>query len=368
MLKSKQPDYFLIAIIGLLLIIGLVFLNSASSVIGYKNFKDTFYYLKHQIIFGLIPGLFFFVFLYFFKIKYLKKISYLLFLLSFILIIAVFIPGIGMKYREAQRWLDLRFFSFQPIEFFKLCFIIFLASFFSQREKEINDFYKTFLPFLLFFIIIAIPIIFQPNISALIIIFLISLSIYFVAGGSLVYIFGLILLGGTSFLILIKIAPYRLSRILSFISPNVDPQGISYHLQQSLIAIGSGGVLGRGFGCSGQKYFYLPEVFGDSIFAIIAEEVGFIFTVLIVFLLFLLILRGLKIAKNSSDLFSKLAALGITSWLGFQTIINIGAMIGILPLTGVPLPLISYGSSALVANLAGLGILVNISKSTQTME
>lgn len=363
--RLKQPDYFLIFLIFFLLIIGLIFLNSASSVMGYKNFKDTFYYLKHQIIFGLLPGLLLFLIFYSLKIEFLKKISFLLFLLGVILILAVFVPGLGFRYQKAQRWLDFKFFSFQPIEFFKFFFILFLARFLSQRKNEINNFYRTFLPFILILIAVAIPIILQPNFSALIILFLISLSIYFIAGGSLVYIFSLLSLGLVSIFILIKIAPYRMARLLSFLFPHLEPQGLSYHLRQSLIAVGSGGIFGRGLGSSGQKYFYLPEAFSDSIFAIIAEEAGFIFTILIIFLFFNLILRAIKIASQASDSFSQLTAIGIASWFGFQTTINIGAMIGLLPLTGIPLPLISYGGSALAANLAALGVLLNISKENQ---
>jgi len=361
MSRIHQPDYSLIIIIFLLLIIGLFFLSSASSVIGYRNFKDSYYYLKHQIFYGLLPGLFLFFIFSFINYKFWQKISFFLIIFSIILLVAVFIPGLGIRY-QANRWLDLKIFSFQPVEVLKFSLILFLANFFAKREKKIKDFYSTFLPFIFLLGIISFLIINQPNFSAFFIVLLISLAIYFVAGARIVYffvIFGLLVVSSP---FLIKFFPYLEKRFLAFLSPALEPQGISYHLQQALIAIGSGGLFGLGLGRSGQKFFYLPEVFGDSIFAVIAEELGFILTTAIILLFFILIWRGLRIAKNAPDLSHQLAAIGIISWFGFQTIINISAMLGLVPTTGIPLPLISYGGSAMVMNLAALGILVNISK------
>jgi len=366
MTKDKyQPDYFLIILIGILLIVGLIFLNSASSVMGYNNFKDSFYYLKHQLLLGFLPGVFLFFIAYFVKTDDIKKSANILFVIVFILLLAVFIPGLGMGFGRAQRWLNFGFFSFQPIEIFKLFFIFFLARFFARRQDKINNFYVTILPFILIITLIAIPVLLQPNFSALMILILIGFGMFFLAGINPGYIISLIVVSSPVIFVLMRIKNYRLDRLLSFKSPENDPSGISYHIQQALIAIGSGGLFGLGLGYSGQKYFYLPESFGDSAFAIIAEETGFIFTTIIVSLFFLLIWRGLKIAKNSEDLFSRFVASGISLWFGFQVIINIGGMLRLLPITGIPLPLISYGGSAMVANLAALGVLVNISKSTQ---
>lgn len=360
------PDYFLITLIFLLLVIGLIFLTSASRVIGYKNFHDPDYYLKHQIFYGLLPGLIFFFIFSLIKYKFWQKISILLFIFSILLMILVFVPTLGIK-GQVKRWINLRFFSFQPIEFLKFSLIIFLANFFEKKKSEIKNFSSTFLPFFFILGIISLLIIKQPNFSGLMIVLLISLSLYFVAGANLIYLFiliGLFVLLSPLFLIFF---PYLRNRILTFLFPSFEPQGISYHLQQALIAIGSGGLFGLGLGRSGQKFFYLPEVFGDSIFAVIAEELGFILTSLLIVLFFLLIWRGFKIAKNAPDLFSQLVAIGITCWYGFQTFINIGSMLKLFPLTGVPLPLISYGGSALIANLAAFGVLVNISKYTKSV-
>ncbi|MCX7778881.1 MAG: putative lipid II flippase FtsW [Patescibacteria group bacterium] len=360
------PDYFLIVLIFILLIIGLIFLASASWVMGYKNFQDPDYYLKHQIFYGLLPGLLFFFIFALIRYQFWRKLSLLSLIFSIVLLLAVFIPGLGIK-GQAHRWLNLRVFSFQPIEVLKLSLILFLAYFFEKKEATIKNFSSTFLPFIFILGLISFLIIKQPNFSGLMIVLLISLSIYFVAGANLIYLFLVFCLLAIFSPLFLKFFPYLKNRLLTFISPGLEPQGISYHLQQALIAIGSGGLFGRGLGRSGQKFFYLPEVFGDSIFAVMAEELGFVLTSLVVVLFFLLIWRGLKIAKNAPDLFSRLVGVGIVSWFGFQTFINIGAMLKLLPLTGVPLPLISYGGSALIANLAAFGILVNISKKTQEL-
>lgn len=366
MTKDKhQPDYFLIILIILILIIGLIFLNSASSVMGYNNFKDPFYYLKHQLISGFLPGVILFLIGYRITIENLKRAANVLFLVGLVLVLAVFLPGIGADYGQAQRWLNFRFFSFQPIEIFKLVFIFFLARFFARRQDKINDFYITILPFLLIIILAAVPVFLQPNFSALMILILIGFGMFFLAGVNPIYIISLVVLSLPTIFFLLKSKAYRLARLLSFVSPGEDTGGISYHIQQALIAIGSGGLFGLGLGYSRQKFFYLPESFGDSAFAIMAEEAGFIFTTIIISLFFLLIWRGFKIAKNSEDQFSCLVAAGISFWFGFQIIINIGGMLNLLPITGIPLPLISYGGSAMIANLAALGILANISKQTK---
>ncbi len=365
MTKDKhQPDYFLLVLMGLILIIGLVFLNSASSVMGYKMFKNSFYYLWHQLLVGVLPGILLFILLYNLNLETIKKLSNITFLAGLALLVVVLLPSIGIKHGEAQRWINLGIFSFQPVEIFKLCLIIFLANFFSRREREMNNFWQTILPFLLIVVVSVVPIIFQKNFSAIIIVFAIALAIFWVVGGGWTTITGIFSLGLVSVILLIIQEPYRLKRIASFFSPNTDVQGVSYHVQQALIGVGSGGLFGLGPGYSRQKFFYLPESFGDSIFAIIAEEMGFIFTSLIIVLFFLLIWRTLKVAKNTGEPFSRLLAVGIAVWLGLQTIINMGGMLGILPITGVPLPLVSYGGSAMLANLAALGLLVNISKGT----
>lgn len=358
-----KPDYVLIGLIGVIIVFGLVMLSSASSVAAYEKFQDNYWYFKHQIIFGLLPGIA--AFLVMVKIDYRKwkKYAFPLLIISIILLLIVFIPGLGASYGRARNWINFFGMSMQPAEIVKLTFLLYLTAWLEKREKDkIKDFSSSFIPFVAVLGVIIFLMALQPDIGTMIVIVLISLAVYFSAGGSLIHLSWLSLLGGGFLFLLIKIAPYRAARLTTFLHPELDPQGIGYHINQALLAIGSGGLFGLGFGHSRQKFQYLPEVAGDSIFAVIAEELGFIFSVALVVLFIFLAVRGFKIAERAPDGFGRLVAVGITSWFIFQAFINIGAMINIFPLTGIPLPLVSYGGTAMAVGLAAMGILVNISK------
>jgi len=212
--------------------------------------------------------------------------------------------------------------------------------------------------------IIALLLILQPDIGTMSIIILTSLVVYYVGGANLVHMAGVGIAGFLSLLVLIKMSPYRAARLMTFLHPELDPQGIGYHINQAFLAIGSGGFWGRGFGLSRQKFQYLPEVAGDSIFAVIAEELGFMIAALVILAFLYLMYRGFKIAQNAPDSFSKILVVGIVSWIMIQAFVNIGAMVGLLPLTGVPLPFISYGGTSLFVLLGACGIVINISKKT----
>jgi cell division protein FtsW len=194
------------------------------------------------------------------------------------------------------------------------------------------------------------------------IIVVVALMIYFVAGASVKHLIGFGAASLAGLALLIKIAPYRAARFTVFLHPELDPQGIGYHINQALLAIGSGGLFGLGFGFSRQKHLYLPEVIGDSIFAVIAEELGFVVVSIILLVMFALVYRGYHIARNAPDQFAKLVVAGIMSWIGFQSFVNIAAMVGLLPITGLPLPFVSYGSSSLIVLFAAMGIITNISR------
>ncbi|MFH1838220.1 MAG: putative lipid II flippase FtsW [Candidatus Kuenenbacteria bacterium] len=363
--KSHQPDYILITTLAILVVFGLITLSSASTVISYQKFNDEYYFLKHQILFGLIPGL---IFLFLcLKINYnkWKKISLPLLIISIFLLIIVFIPNIGATYSKAHSWINIAGISFQPSELMKLVLILFLATWFEKKGKEIKKFSQSVIPFLFLLAIICFLIILQPDIGTMSIIVFIALAIFFVAGAN-PWHFLLIILSGLGLLgLLIKIAPYRLARLSVFLNPGLDPLGIGYHINQAFLAIGSGGIFGLGLGHSQQKFQYLPEVIGDSIFAIIAEELGFIISTGLIILFLILIFRGFKIAQNAPNEFAKFTAIGIVSWFGFQIFINMAAMVGLVPITGIPLPFISYGGTALAISLATTGILINISKYTK---
>jgi cell division protein FtsW len=365
-MHSKNVDKTLLSVVLILLAFGLVMIASAGVIYSETRFADAYYFFKHQLFFGVIPGL---LVLYIFsKVDYhfWRKISVLFFFISVIFLILVFVPGIGSRIYGASRWIQLGPFSFQPSEMVKLSIIIYLAAWLESRgTQRIKDVFEGFLPFLGIMGLIGFLIMKQPDTGTLGIIVLTSISIFFVSGASLKHIISLGSLGILVLWVLVKIEPYRFDRILTFINPGADPQGIGYQINQALLAIGSGGLLGVGLGHSRQKFNYLPEPVGDSIFAITGEELGIIGTAAMVILFVLLALRGIKIARNSPDVFGKLLATGITMWIVLQAFINISANIALVPLTGVPLPFVSYGGTSLVFLMAAIGILLNISKHTK---
>lgn len=360
--KQPSPDMVFFGLGVLLIIIGLIVLTSASSVIGLEDRGDSYYFLKQQAIQGLPLGLLLGFLTYKLSLDFLKKNSFYIFLTALILLVLVLIPQFGDDRLGASRWLNIFGFSFQPSELAKFAFVIYLSSWFVKQKDKIKSFKETLIPFLIILAVILGLIILEPDMGTMIIFGVIGVAMYFTAGGSLYHIFGLFFMGVAGAWFLIKAAPYRAARLTTFLNPELDPQGIGYHINQALLAIGSGGWLGRGLGRSRQKFLYLPEVYGDSIFAVLAEELGFIATVFILGLFVYFFLRGFEIARQTKDDFARLLVVGIISWWGFQAIVNIGAMVGILPLTGVPLPFFSFGSTALAVNLAAFGLILNISR------
>lgn len=356
-------DYRLAAIIAAMVLFGLVMLASAGAVTGFKRFDDAYYFLKTQLR-GLVVGLCFFYFFYRLHYLKLKTIAMPFLAGSILLLILVLIPGIGSDYGTGSRsWINLGFLSVQPSEIIKLSFLIYLAAWLGREENKITgSFVYELLPFLGLLGLIMALIVLQPDLGTLSIIIILAMSVYFMSGAKWRYLLGLIVVGIIIFIALIKVAPYRMDRFTAFINPEIDPKGISYHTRQALIAVGSGGIFGRGYGQSRQKFEYLPEVTGDSIFAIISEEGGLLLDLFFLSLLASLAIIGLKISSRAPDKFGRLLAIGIVSWILFQSFINIGAMVAIMPITGIPLPFVSFGGTALMINLAAAGILVNISK------
>lgn len=366
MKKLHQPDYILISIVFVLIFIGLIILSSASVVISQDNFNESYYYLKHQLFYGVLLGFIFFFIIQRIDYKYWQKYSFLLMVSSLVFLALVFVPGVGYSHGGARRWIAIGSISIQPFEFVKLVSIIYFATLLSKKGEVKEVIKKSIIPCVVIMSIIAFLVLCQPNTSDLGIIVLIVLSIYFLAGMRISYLIGAFLFLISLFYVLIKTNSYRMSRFTVFLHPETDPQGKGYQINQALLAIGSGGLFGLGLGHSIQKWKYLPEVIGDSIFAIAAEELGLIGAVILVILFIALACRGLKIAKNAPDKFGYLLAGGITSWLFLQAFINIMAITGLMPLTGMPLPFISYGGTSLIISLMGIGILVNISKYTKT--
>lgn len=365
--KTHSIDYLLLLIVGIIILFGLVMLLSASAPSGYQQFADSYYFIKHQSIFGLIPGLA--AMLLCVKIPYTfwQKQAWNFLIVSGILLVLVFIPGLSAGIGSAHSWINIGgFFSLQPSEIVKLTFLFYLAAWLAQRDKHgVHDVHEGFLPFVLVLGTIMILMILQPDIGTMSILAAMSLSVYFVAGAPLKYIAGLIASGIAGLGLLITIAPYRAARFTTFLHPDLDPQGIGYHINQALLAIGSGGLFGVGYGHSRQKFQYLPEVSGDSIFAIVSEEMGFFVAALTIGLFFLFLWRMLEIAKRAPDNFAKYVIVGIASWITIQAFVNIGSMVALMPITGVPLPFISYGGTSLAMTMAAVGVALNISKHTK---
>jgi cell division protein FtsW len=357
--KSSSPqrfDLFLTFITLGLVIFGVVMIYNASVVSAHQDFGDKYYYLKNQLVSATV-GLIAMGVAAKVNYHYWQKLSPLILAGAVLLLLAVFIPGLGVKAYGAQRWLNLGPINLQPSEMVKLSYIFYLSAWLSRKIK--------LLPFLIITGLLVGIVLLQRDMGTATIIGLVGLATYFMSGASL-WQFGIILpISAVVGFIFILSSSYRMKRLFTFLDPTKDPLGSSYHINQVLIALGSGGLLGLGLGESRQKYEYLPEVTTDSIFAVIGEELGFIGAVILIVSFLFLIYRGFKIARNAPDKFGQLVAGGITSWLAFQFFVNLAAMVALIPLTGVPLPFISFGGSALVTTMVGVGILLNISKQTK---
>jgi len=352
----------LLLITLVLLVFGLVVLSSAGIVEGQKKFDSAYYYLNKQILYGVLPGLFLFFLLSKIDYRFWKKVSPFLLFASLVLMILVFVPDIGIGLKGASRWVSIGGFSFQPAEILKLALVIYLAAWFGGRDERIKNWAYSLAPFFVVLSFAGLLLAMQPDVGTLAVVVLIALGIYFAAGSSLKHLAVIvaIFLAATAGLIFIE--PYRLDRIKTFVNPSVDPRGISYQLNQSLIAIGSGGIFGNGYNESTQKWGFLPEVVNDSIFAIVVEELGFVGATLLVGMFVFLSHTLVSIARNTSDKFGRLLVMGVNIWIIGQAFINIAAVSGLAPLTGIPLPFVSHGGTAVMALMAGLGIVSNIAK------
>lgn len=360
----KNADTIILAVFGLLLLIGFVTLASASAVLAFQRFGDANALLKRQLISALI-GLIAFAITMRFPYTRWRQLAFPLLCIGVLLLALVLVPGIGASILGARRWIALGGFLFQPVEVVKLCFLLYLAAWLERRGRSVGDFSSGFVAFLSLLGLITILVALQPDIGSISVIGMTALVMYFVAGAPLPY-FALIGAGSAAlFAFIVKVAPYRAARLTVFLHPELDPQGIGYHVNQALLAIGSGGLFGLGLGHSRQKFNFLPESAGDSIIAIIAEELGFVFIVLLIGLFVVFLLRGLSVARRAPDLFGRYVAAGITAWIVLQAFINMAALARLLPLTGIPLPFVSYGGTALVVSMAAVGILVNISRSAR---
>ena len=362
-LKTHSVDKPLLYTVFILFVGGLLILASASMVLSQKKFGNMGYYTIRQLVAGLI-GLAALWVISKINYRFWRRVSLPLMIFSLLLLAAVFLPKVGFAFGGARRWIDLGILTFQPAEILKITFIIYLASWLDARRQDISKISYGLVPFSMMLAIVGVFLIMQPDFGTLGIIVLTSGLLYVLGGGKRSQVTTLIILGLALSMLIIQLAPYRMNRVRTFLDPEKDPQGKSYHVNQALIAIGSGGFLGSGFGKGLQKYNYLPEPMGDSIFAVYAEETGFLGVSLLISTFGFLLWRGMLIAKKAPDVFGRLLAGGIVLWIALQVFINMAAISGLLPLTGIPLPLVSYGGTSLVITLARLGMVLNVSRYT----
>lgn len=334
---------------------------SASAVWADYRFDDSFYFAKRQLLFAVV-GLVAMFFIMNVDYWTWRNWSNVLLIICFILLIAVLIPGIGNVRNGSRSWIGVGAFSIQPSEFMKLAMIIFLAKYLSVNQRRITQFTKGFVSSLALVFVAFGLIMLQPDLGTGTVMVGTCIIMIFVAGAKISHFAGLGLVGVAGFVALILAAPYRMDRITSYLDPWSDPLGTGFQIIQSLYAIGPGGLFGLGLGQSRQKFFYLPEPQTDFIYAILAEELGFIGGAFVLLLFALLLWRGIRVALNAPDLYGSFLAVGIISMIAVQVMINIGVVTGLIPVTGITLPFFSYGGSSLTLMLMAVGILLNISR------
>ena len=360
-MKKKRFDFVLFIAILLLILFGLIMIYSASSIWAEYKFHDSFKYVKQQALF---IGIGIFLLITVSKIDYIfyyKKTNPILLVCLFLLVL-VLIPGIGSVRNGSQSWFGIGSFGIQPSEFAKLGLIIFTAKYLADNQKYLRDFKKGVIPILLVLFLVFGLIMLQPDFGTGMIIIVSILAMLFVAGVNMKFFLGLGAVGVVGIVALIAIAPYRMDRITSFLNPWSDPLGTGFQIIQSLYAIGPGGLLGQGFLNSRQKQFYLPEPQTDFIFSIISEEFGVLGVIIVAGLFLTVLWRGIDIALKTENPFGKYLAFGMVFQIMIQTVMNLMVVIGLIPVTGVTLPFLSYGGSSLLISLISIGILLNISR------
>lgn len=362
--SGHHPDYFLAALVVILTVSGLVILASASSDIGQLKFGDSYYYLKHQITYGLSLGFIGFLIASKLHYQHYRKFAFLLLFLTIVLLTLVF-TKFGITTGGASRWLKFGPLTFQPAELLKLTFVIYLAAWLANpKMKRTTDFIGGTLPFFVISGFIGGLLFLQPATSTVFVLIGTGFVMYFLSGAEWRHILAVGLLAAVIVGLLVWSTPYRRARIATFLDSTRDVEGAGFQVNQAKIAIGSGQIFGIGYGKSTSKVNVLPSPFGDSIFAVFAQEFGFVGAGGLVILFGLLVFRLLWLAMKVRDRFGQLLLVGFATIIAFQSLVNMGAISGFLPLTGVPLPFVSFGGTALAVFLVMSGIAVNVSKYT----
>lgn len=362
LIHKRTADYWLFLAVIALLAIGVVMVYSSSAIVALEQYGDSAYFLKRQLLWA---GLGLAALLITQRIHYTRypALTPALLVAGVAALVLVLMPGIGRVAGGARRWISLGGpFAIQPVEAAKLALVFYLANFLTNRGAGVDELRRGILPPLVLTGLMFTLVLMQPELGSALVLGCVTAAMLFVGGARLRHLVGLALVSAPLVLVAIFGEAYRRRRILAFLDPWNDPQGVGFHIIQSLIALGSGGFLGVGLGQSRQKFFYLPERHTDFIFAILGEELGLLGTVAVVALFAVIAFRGWQIARNAPDRYSSLLASGITAMIVFQAIMNIGVTTGVLPVTGVPLPFLSFGGSSLVFTMCGVGILLNISQ------
>ena len=361
-MKGIKVDIPFLLSLAILVAVGFLIFSSASLGLLSKNSIKYTNVAFNQTFFGLFLGSLACIITSKIPFQFYKKNAFFIFIAGIVLSLLVFAPVIGVEHGGARRWVNLGSISFQPSELLKIAYIMYFAAWAARAKDKIQTMSHGLFPFLLVTGITAAVLLAQPDTDTCMVAIFGGLAVFLSAGGKWKHIFLLFIIGLFGLGVIAYTRPYVMNRINTFISPDKNAQGSGYQIQQALIAVGSGGVYGRGFGQSIQKFNFLPEPIGDSIFAVTAEEFGFVGGVLLVLLFVFFALRGLKIAAQTSDVFGRLLVVGIVILIISQAFVNISAMVGILPLSGIPLPFVSHGGTALFITLAEAGIVLNVSK------
>ena len=345
-----------------LVVLGLVIVYSSSFALGLVAFNDANYFVARQAVWAAI-GVVLLIALMRIDYHWLRATSPLFMLAALVALMAVLVPGLGVERGGAQRWLSLGPLPpLQPSEFAKLAVIIYVSAWLAGRGAYIRSFALGFVPFVVMVGLVAGLILLQPDTGTAAVVVLTTVTLFFIAGASLTHLAALTGIGGVTATFLILTAGYRADRLFAFVRAEDDPGGIGFQTLQLLIALGSGGVSGLGLGASRQKFFYIPSSHTDGVFAVVGEEMGFIGAMAVLVLFAVLVYRGFRVVLAASDDFGALLATGIVCWIAFQALINVGGITRAIPMTGIPMPFLSYGGSALAALLAGVGILLSISR------
>lgn len=362
-----SPDYGLVIVIATLLSFGLIMVYSSSVVTAYTSYRNQYHFLVKQ---ALSAGLGVTAMLVLMRVDYhiFRAFSLPGLIVTTVLLAVVLVPGLGREVYGAQRWISIGSFSLQPSELAKLALIIYMAHWLTEKKEKVRDLAYGFVPFTVLLSVVVVLLLKQPDMGTAFVVVTTAIAIFFAAGAHLVQLGFLIVSGGLVLIPLIRLAPYRFERFISFLDPWGRPLASGYHVVQSLLALGAGGITGVGLGVGRQKFLYLPFPHTDSIFAVIGEELGLLGTLGVLVLFVLFAYRGIRIAWYAPDQFGRLLATGATCGIAFQAMINMAVLTSSVPFTGITLPFISYGGSSLIATLATCGVLLNISRQTVTAD